>query len=164
MSTDDQKHSAQLHGEALLAAQDDVFRLLLHRLAAPDVTPDERARIADELAGGAFAQLGPGADHREIGRRLIAAGWVDLRVEHRPRSGHTWATRGGQQRSAAVSSNRRFRPRWTFPDSLRLTSKLVVPTGAPNPAAEGAAGQLKSVDHIGAVGTHWEQRAGRIQG
>ena len=74
MSTEDQTHSARLHGEALLAAQDDVFRLLLDRLAGPDVTPEERARIAGELAGGAFAQLDDGADYAEIGRRLIAAG------------------------------------------------------------------------------------------
>lgn len=44
------------------------------RLADFNVTPAERATIAGDLAGGAFAQLGPGADHAEIGRRLIAAG------------------------------------------------------------------------------------------
>ena len=32
MSTADQEHSARLHGEALLAAQDDLFQLLLDRL------------------------------------------------------------------------------------------------------------------------------------
>lgn len=44
------------------------------RLADPDVTPAERATIAGDLAGRAFAQLCPDADHADIGRQLIAAG------------------------------------------------------------------------------------------
>lgn len=76
MSTKDQTHSARLHGEALLAAQADSFRELLDHVADLDVTPTERATIAGALAGGAFADLAPGADYAEIGRHLIAAGLV----------------------------------------------------------------------------------------
>jgi hypothetical protein len=51
-----------------------VFRLLMVRLADPTVTPDQRARIAGEPAGGAFAQLGSDTDYVELGRQLLAAG------------------------------------------------------------------------------------------
>jgi hypothetical protein len=57
MSTDDQRKAAELHGEALLAAQHAVFRLLMVKLADPTVSPDQRARIAGELAATAFTPV-----------------------------------------------------------------------------------------------------------
>ena len=74
MSTADQAHASRLHGEALLAAQDERWQPLLERLAmAAEGRDDLRAEVAGQLAGTWFAQ--PDA---RIGHELIAAGLLIL--------------------------------------------------------------------------------------
>ncbi len=74
MSTDDQRLSSALTGEALLAAQDESFQPLLDRLAAAAEGQDGlRAEVAGELAGDWFAH----PEGRQ-GHELIAAGLLIL--------------------------------------------------------------------------------------
>ena len=74
MSKVDQTLASRLHGEALLAARDERWQLLLDRLAAgAEGRPDLRAEVAGQLAGTWFAQ--PDA---RIGHELIAAGLLIL--------------------------------------------------------------------------------------
>ena len=69
MSTNDQTHSARIHGEALLAAQDDSLRPLLEQLAEATDSPEVRAEVAGALAGEWLAEPGSA-----LADRLIAAG------------------------------------------------------------------------------------------
>lgn len=74
MSTDDQKLSAQIHGEALVSARDHVPQEVLDRLA--EVTAgreDLRTEVAGTMAGRWFATL----DGHQ-GAELIAAGLLIL--------------------------------------------------------------------------------------
>ena len=74
MSTADQTYASRLHGEALLAAQDERWQPLLERLAtAAEGRDDLRAEVAGQLARTWFAQ--PDA---RIGHELIAAGLLIL--------------------------------------------------------------------------------------
>jgi hypothetical protein len=74
VSTDDQTRASALHGEALLAAQDESLQPLLDRLAAAAEGRDDiRAEVAGTLAGGWFASPG-----RHLGHELIAAGLLIL--------------------------------------------------------------------------------------
>jgi hypothetical protein len=74
MSTAEQTHASWLHGEALLAAQDDRWQPLLDRLAAAAEGRDDlRAEVAGQLAGEWFAE----SDAR-IGHELVAAGLLIL--------------------------------------------------------------------------------------
>jgi hypothetical protein len=76
MSTDDQTYSARLHGEALVAAErlfdDPAFAAILARLSEASDSPEDRAKVAGQLAGETFAQLGEGGG--DLGYRMIAAG------------------------------------------------------------------------------------------
>jgi hypothetical protein len=74
MSTVDQTLASRLHGEALLAAQDERWQPLLDRLAAAAKGRDDlRAEVAGQLAETWFTQ--PDA---RIGPELIAAGLLIL--------------------------------------------------------------------------------------
>jgi hypothetical protein len=74
MSTVDQTLASWLHGEAVVAAQDERWQPLLDRLAAAAKGGDDlRAEIAGQLAETWFAQ--PDA---RIGHELIAAGLLIL--------------------------------------------------------------------------------------
>ena len=74
MSKVDQTLASRLHGEALLAAQDERWQPLLDRLAAgAEGRDDLRAKVAGQLAGTWFTQ--PDA---RIGHELIAAGLLIL--------------------------------------------------------------------------------------
>ena len=74
MSTADQKLAYELHGVALLAAQDPALQPLLDRLAAAAEGQDGiRAEVAGNLAGDWFAH----PEGRQ-GHELIAAGLLIL--------------------------------------------------------------------------------------
>lgn len=74
MSTADEKLASEIHGVALLAAQDDALQPLLDRLAElADGRDDLRRQEAGVLAGLWFASPG-----RQLGQELIAAGLLVL--------------------------------------------------------------------------------------
>jgi hypothetical protein len=74
MSTPDQTHSARLHGEALLAAQDPAFQPLIEQFAAAAAGQDQaRVQAAGRLAGEALASL-----RHDDAYRFIAAGLLLL--------------------------------------------------------------------------------------
>jgi hypothetical protein len=74
MSTMDQTLASRLHGEAVLAAQDERWQPLVDRLAAAAESGDGlRAEVAGQLAETWFTQ--PDA---RIGHELIAAGLLIL--------------------------------------------------------------------------------------
>lgn len=97
MSTADQTHSARLHGAALLAAREPLFRSLVERLQAEAEGRDDlRIETAGLIAGWWFA-----APDTQDGYELIAVGllllagptdgdllvhWVRTGVERRGRS------------------------------------------------------------------------------
>lgn len=97
MSTADQTHSARLHGEALLAAQEPLFQAVIDRLTAEAEGRDDlRIETAGLIAGWWFA-----APDTEQGYELIAVGllllagpvdgdllvrWVRTGIERRDRS------------------------------------------------------------------------------
>jgi hypothetical protein len=74
MSTDEDRRASAVHGEALLAAQDEPLRPLLDRLAAAAEGRDDlRTQEAGILAGTWYAHPG-----RHLGHELIAAGLLIL--------------------------------------------------------------------------------------
>lgn len=74
MSTADQTHSARLHGEALLAAQEPLFAAAIDRLKAEAEGRDDlRIETAGLIAGWWF-----GAPDTEKGHELIAVGLLLL--------------------------------------------------------------------------------------
>jgi hypothetical protein len=74
MSTADQTHSARLHGEALLAAQEPLFQSVIDRLAgAAEGRDDLRLECAGLLAGWWFA-----SPDTQYGYELIAVGLLLL--------------------------------------------------------------------------------------
>lgn len=74
MPTDDQTHSARLHGEALLAAQEPMFQSVIQRLAAEAEGRDDlRVETAGLIAGWWF-----GSPDIEQGYELIAVGLLLL--------------------------------------------------------------------------------------
>ena len=69
MSTPDQKLASEIHGTALLLAQDERLQPLLEQLAQATAGRDDlRTEEAGVLAGSWFAQPG-----RHLGHELIAA-------------------------------------------------------------------------------------------
>ena len=74
MSTDDQTHSARLHGEALLAAQEPLFQAVIERLTeSAEGRDDLRVECAGLLAGWWFA-----SPETQYGYELIAVGLLLL--------------------------------------------------------------------------------------
>lgn len=74
MSTDDQTHSARLHGEALLSAQQPLFQAEIERLKAEASGRDDlRIETAGLLAGWWFA-----SPDTQYGYELIAVGLLLL--------------------------------------------------------------------------------------
>ena len=74
MSTDDQTHSARLHGEALLAAQEPLFQAVIDRLTESAAGRDDlRVESAGLLAGWWFA-----SPNTQYGYELIAVGLLLL--------------------------------------------------------------------------------------
>ena len=74
MSTPDQKLASEIHGTALLLAQDERLQPLLEQLAQATAGRDDlRTEEAGVLAGSWFAQPG-----RHLGHELIAAGLLIL--------------------------------------------------------------------------------------
>ena len=100
MSTDDQTHSARLHGEALLAAQEPIFQSAIDRLAAEAAGRDDlRIECAGLMAGWWLA-----APATQYGYELIAVGLLllagpvdgDLLVQ--------WLRTGMERRTNATTS------------------------------------------------------------
>ena len=100
MSTDDQTHSARLHGEALLAAQEPIFQGVIDRLAAEAAGRDDlRLECAGLMAGWWFA-----SPETQYGYELIAVGLLllagpvdgDLLVQ--------WLRTGMERRTNATTS------------------------------------------------------------
>ena len=100
MSTADQTHSARLHGEALLAAQQPLFQAEIDRLKAEANGRDDlRIETAGLMAGWWFA-----SPNTQYGYELIAVGLLllsgpvdgDLLVH--------WVRVGVERRTNATSS------------------------------------------------------------
>lgn len=79
MSTADQTLSSEIHGTALLLAQDESLQPLVDRLAAGD-RADLRAEVAGTIAGLWFAEPDGQKGHELIAAGLlILAGAIDRR-------------------------------------------------------------------------------------
>src|ERR671912_442012 len=100
MSTDDQTHSARLHGEALLAPKEMLFQPVTDRLTAETAGRDDlRIECAGLMAGWWFA-----SPETQYGYELIAVGLLllagpvdgDLLVH--------WVRVGVERRTDATSS------------------------------------------------------------
>lgn len=86
MPTDDQAHSARIHGEALREALHVVQQMAEEIEPSLWDDPGDRAELAGTLAGEVFAQMGRfDADHEQQARQLILAGLLltTKPVDHR---------------------------------------------------------------------------------